>query len=52
MKKENKMSDNVSLGNQILLGKIDELRELGISGMIPLPQVSRTYTHPRHLPLP
>jgi len=33
------MVENTGLGNQILLSKIDELRELGISSEIPLPQV-------------
>ena len=27
------------LGNRTLLDKVDKLRELGISGMVPLPQV-------------
>lgn len=31
------------LGNRALLDKMDKLRELGISDMVPLPQVSIRY---------
>lgn len=35
------------LGNRVLLDKVDKLRELGISHLVPLPQVSHQDAVPR-----